>query len=88
MLEREIEEKVVNYAKKRKFRADKNKTRSLPDRTFISPTGNIFYVEFKRKGKSPTKLQQITINDLLSRSVKVFIIDDLEQGKLLINEYI
>lgn len=90
MLEREIEKKVVTYAKNKNFLAYKftsPSNRSVPDRLFISPTGNIFFVEFKRKGKLPTKLQNYTINSMLSRGVKVSVIDDCDRGKLLIDEY-
>ena len=90
MLEREIEKKVTDYAKNKNFLAYKftsPSNKSVPDRLFISPTGNIFFVEFKRKGKLPTKLQNYTINNMLSRGVKVSIIDNCDKGKLLIDEY-
>ena len=67
MLEKEIEKKIVNYAKSKNFLAYKftsPSNRSVPDRLFISPTGNIFFIEFKRKGKIPTKLQESTFKIL------------------------
>ncbi len=91
MLEREIEKKVVKYAIDKNFLAYKftsPSNRSVPDRLFISPTGKIFFIEFKRKNKLPTKLQAITINKFKLRNVDVSVIDDYETGKLLINEYI
>jgi hypothetical protein len=90
MLEREIENRVVKYAKDRKFLAYKftsPSNRSVPDRLLISPTGKIFFIEFKRKGKLPTKLQDFTIQTFKSRGVSVSIIDDCDKGKLLIDEY-
>jgi hypothetical protein len=90
MLEREIENKVVTYAKNKNFLAYKftsPSNRSVPDRIFISPTGNIFFVEFKRKGKLPTKLQDATIKAIMSKGAKVTVIDDCDKGKLLIDEY-
>lgn len=90
MLEKEIEKKVVKYAIDKNFLAYKftsPSNRSVPDRLFISPTGKIFFIEFKRKNKLPTKLQAITINKFKLRNVDVSVIDDYETGKLLINEY-
>lgn len=90
MLEKEIEKKVVKYAIDKNFLAYKFTSpcnRSVPDRLFISPTGKIFFIEFKCKNKLPTKLQAITINKFKLRNVDVSVIDDYETGKLLINEY-
>lgn len=90
MLEREIEKKVTDYAKNKNFLSYKftsPSNRSVPDRLFISPTGNIFFIEFKRQGKLPTKLQSYTIKAMTTRGVKVSIIDDYDKGKLLIDEY-
>jgi hypothetical protein len=89
MLEKEIERKVVNYAKTKDFLAYKftsPSNRSVPDRLFISPTGGIFFIEFKRKGKIPTKLQESTFKMLTGRGITVEVIDDYEVGKLLIDK--
>ncbi len=89
MLEKEIEHKVVTYAKKKNFRADKYTSpsnRSVPDRLFISPKGFMFFIEFKSKGKVPTKLQAYTFKDITSRGVIVEVIDDYDTGKLLIDK--
>lgn len=89
MLEKEIEQKVVNYAKSKDFLAFKftsPSNRSVPDRLFISPTGGIFFIEFKRKGKIPTKLQESTFKMLTERRVTVEVVDDYEAGKLLIDK--
>ena len=56
MLEKEIEAKVVAYAKTKnyivyKFASPSN--RSVPDRIFITPNGKVKFIEFKRKGKVP-----------------------------------
>lgn len=90
MLEREIEKKVTIYAKNKNFLTYKftsPSNRSVPDRLFISPNGNIFFVEFKRQGILPTKLQSHTIKAMTRRGVKVSVIDDYDKGKLLIDEY-
>jgi hypothetical protein len=90
MLEKEIEQKVVTYAKSKNFLAYKftsPSNRSVPDRLFISPTGGLFFIEFKRKGKIPTKLQESTFKMLTGRGISVEVIDDYEAGKILIDEH-
>ncbi len=90
MLEKQIENKVVTYAKNKDFLAYKftsPSNRSVPDRLFISPTGQIFFIEFKRKGKVPTKLQASTIKNLTSKGAKVMVVDDFNIGKAIIDEY-
>jgi hypothetical protein len=89
MLEKEIEQKVVDYAKSKDFLAYKftsPSNRSVPDRLFISPKGGMFFIEFKRKGKTPTKLQASTFKILSKRGVTVEVIDDYNAGKLLIDK--
>lgn len=90
MLEKEIERKVTIYARNKNFLAYKftsPSNRSVPDRIFISPKGETIYVEFKQKGKLPTRLQNITFNRLKDRGVTVMVIDDYLKGKMLIDEY-
>ena len=89
MLEKEIEKKIVTYAKSKDFLAYKfasHSNRSVPDRLCIGPTGNIFFIEFKREGEMPTKLQEYTFKILRSRGITVAVIDDCDNGKLLIDE--
>lgn len=91
MLEKTIENKVITYAKEKGFLAYKftsPSNRSVPDRILISPTGTISFIEFKRKGKLPTKLQQHTIEALINRGVRVQIVDDISLGKEIIDEWI
>lgn len=90
MLEKDIEQKLITYAKNKNFLAYKftsPSNRSVPDRLLISPFGDIFFIEFKRKGKFPTKLQESTFKLLNGRGITVKIIDDYNTGKLLIDEY-
>ncbi len=89
MLEKEIEKKIVTYAKSKDFLAYKfasPSNRSVPDRLCIGPTGNIFFIEFKREGEMPTKLQEYTFKILRARGITVAVIDDYNNGKLLIDE--
>jgi hypothetical protein len=84
-----IEGKVCAYAKQRGFLAYKFTSpnrRSVPDRMFITPQrGLVFFIEFKAKGKKPTQAQSDEIRILRSHHQVVFIIDNIEDGKRLID---
>jgi hypothetical protein len=90
MLEKAVEGKVCAYAKSMGFRAFKQEwpgTHGAPDRLLISPHGHLFMIEFKAPGKKLSAHQNRRIKDLISRGVEVYIIDDIETGKLVINLY-
>jgi hypothetical protein len=81
---------VCKYAKSlgfyvRKFVSPAN--RSVPDRLFISPSGVVFFIEFKRKGKKPTEDQAREHKEIQAHSVAVHVIDNVEDGKTLIGSY-
>ena len=83
MLEKQIESKVVKKAKELgfltyKFSSPSN--RGVPDRIFISPHGEVFFIEFKSEKGKITKLQEKTIKDISSYGVGVFIINSAEVG--------
>lgn len=87
MLEKEIEKKVCDYAKKQgclvyKFVSPAH--RGVPDRMFITPRGVVFFIEFKAPGKKPTPLQLHELCQLHEWGVGAFVIDDVEAGKLLV----
>jgi hypothetical protein len=61
MLEKQIEAKVVAWARKNNWLAYKFTSpnhRSVPDRLFISPSGTVVFIEFKQRGNGPTALQE------------------------------
>jgi hypothetical protein len=83
MLEKQIESKVVKKAKELgfltyKFSSPSN--RGVPDRIFISPHGEVFFIEFKSEKGKVTKLQKKVINDITIRDVDVFVVDHFEIG--------
>jgi len=87
ILEKEIEDKVCRYARNLGFLAYKFTSPgriSVPDRIMIPPQGNIFFIEFKMKGKKPTKLQEREHERLRERFVDVYVIDNIEEGYALI----
>lgn len=88
MLEKTIERCIVKYAKEKgiisyKFASPAN--RSVPDRIFINEYGVIVFIEFKRPGKSLSKLQQFTYNKFKKRNCNIHIVDSIEQGQFLID---
>ena len=83
-LERDIEKRVCDFAKKLGmlvFKFTSPSRRSVPDRLFITPVGVVFFVEFKRKGQKPTPAQAVEIDKIRAKGVSVFVIDNVEVGK-------
>ena len=83
MKEKQIESKVVKKAKELgfltyKFSSPSN--RGVPDRIFISPHGEVFFIEFKSAKGKLTKLQEKVIKDIGEYGVGVFIINSVEVG--------
>lgn len=87
MKESAIEKKVSDYAKAKgwlvyKFVSPNNK--GVPDRIFIRK-GMLLMIEFKALGKKPTKLQDSVISKLRNEGVLVYVIDNVADGKALID---
>lgn len=91
MLEKNIETNIITYAKKQGLFQLKFTSPSrigMPDRMFISKDGEVFFIEFKTKGKKPTKLQGYTINKLRSYKVYCYVVDNIEYGRQIIDNYV
>ena len=89
-LEKTIQRSVVYFARGLGFLAYKMSSQAqnhLPDYLFVSPYGEIFFIEFKRLGKMPTVGQQHMIQQLRARGVDVHIVDRAETGKEIIAHY-
>jgi len=90
-LEKDIEKKVGDYAKKlgvhhRKWRSPSR--RSVPDRLFFFDGGHLLVIEFKRKGKKATPDQQAELLALETRGFQTAVIDNIEDGcELILNTY-
>lgn len=87
-LEKDIEKRVCGYAKSLKMLVYKFTSPSrahVPDRLFITPKGVVFFVEFKRKGQLPTKAQEVEGNKIRATGIEVFVVDNVEGGKVVIN---
>jgi len=90
MLEKQIESAVCRYARDNGFLAYKFTSPSraaVPDRLFISPNGQFFFIEFKRTGQKPTPAQDREHTRLRAQNVKVYVIDTIMDGKELVDAY-
>lgn len=88
MLEKQIEQKVCDYAKTKNVLAYKFTSPSrmaVPDRMFVRSDGLIFFIEFKRAGFKPTPAQDREHTRLRGHKVNVFVIDNVENGMMVID---
>jgi hypothetical protein len=88
MLEKQIEAKVCEYAKSKGLLAYKFTSparAAVPDRMFITPNGHVFFCEFKAEGKKPTEAQTREHHRLRQQKVNVFVIDNIDEGKVMID---
>lgn len=86
-LEKDIEKRVCDYAKSLGmlcYKFTSPSRRSVPDRMFITKTGVVFFIEFKRRGEKPTPSQEVEIAKIEKQGVKVFIVDDVGIGKSIV----
>lgn len=87
MLEKEIESKSMRHAKAHGWIAYKFTSpskRSVPDRIFISPSGIVIFIEFKRKDGKATSGQEREIAKLREQGCTVVIFDSVGQVKFMV----
>jgi len=85
-----IELKIRHHAEIRfclTYKFSSPSRRGVPDRIFIHK-GNVMFVEFKRLGKKPSRLQQYTIDAMRKMGADVHVIDNIVDGKKLIDEFV
>jgi hypothetical protein len=83
-LEKDIEAKVVDHAKSLGilcYKFTSPSRRSVPDRMFITNSGVVFFIEFKRAGATPTAAQEVEIKKIRATGVTVYVADTVESGK-------
>jgi len=89
-LESKIESTVIRYARSKGFYARKftsPSNRSVPDDLLLNLRGEVFFIEFKRLGKMPTHAQQHEHDLITSNGGTVHVIDNIKDGKELIDGY-
>lgn len=87
-LEKDIEKKVCDYARKLGcliYKFTSPARRSVPDRIFLHERVETFWIEFKRKEQKPTAAQAVEIEKIRTKGKTVFVIDNIEDGKLQID---
>jgi hypothetical protein len=90
MLERDIEKKVKDYARSKGWLAYKFTSPGhafVPDGILISPRGEVIFIEFKQLGKKATAGQLREHERMMLHGAAVFIVDNVEYGKELIDAY-
>jgi len=88
MLEKQIESKVCEYAKTKNvlvYKFTSPARAAVPDRLFIAPDGRVWFCEFKREGQKPTPAQEREHAKLRAQKVNVFVIDNVEYGKAMVD---
>jgi hypothetical protein len=88
MLEKQIEQKVCDYAKDRGllvYKFTSPARAAVPDRMFVAPSGKVFFIEFKASGKKPTVPQTREHQRLRDHGVLVFVVDNVDEGKGVID---
>ena len=88
VLEKDIEAKVVRYAKERGCLVRKMGGfgfAAWPDRLFVLPEGKTFWIEFKRPGigkLSPGQDDMIRLLKIMGHIA--YVVDDVERGKAIV----
>jgi hypothetical protein len=88
LLEKDIEAAGCRHAEKRGWRAMKFTSpsyRSVPDRIHFKHPGRVFFIEYKKPGEVPTEKQAKEIKRLRDEGFDVFVVDDIEQAKFIID---
>lgn len=89
MDEKTVEQHVCDYAKASGCLVLKLNVKGQvgwPDRLFIYQ-GKVLMIEFKRPGQVPTPIQQYVHNQLKGAGAQVEVIDNVSQGKELIDVF-
>lgn len=88
MLEKQIEQRVCDYAKSKGwlvYKFTSPNRAAVPDRLFIAPGGRVIFCEFKAPGKKPTSPQAREHQRLREQGVPVYVVDDVVMGKAMID---
>ena len=90
LLEKDIESPVCKYArdthqmKTEKFTSPGR--RAVPDRLFSMRGGRVFFIEFKAPGKVATPAQEKDHNERRAMGFTVYVVDDIVNGKRIIDQ--
>lgn len=91
MLEKQVEKKCGDIAKRRGclwFKWSSPSTKGIPDRICILPGGKVLFVELKRPGGKPTKLQAAMIRKLEKQGCDAYVVDNTAQWEGILDAYL
>ena len=54
---------------------------------FINPHGNHLWIEFKKLGEKPSKIQYYRLKQLTERGVEAYWTDNYERAKEILDEH-
>lgn len=89
-LEKEVESRAVAYGREQGWEMRKYTSpshRSVPDRMCLHDFKTIIYIEFKREGEVPSSQQEIEIRKLRMRGFDVYVIDNVEDAKRVLDKH-
>lgn len=86
VLESKVEKDIVKMAKGLGYWVCKFTSPALagvPDRMFIR-NGRVVFIEIKRPGNAPTKLQEIRMRDMEAHGAEVHWVDNVEAARAIL----
>lgn len=89
VLEKDIEKKIVAYAKSKGclcYKFTSPAQRAVPDRIIVTPHGVVGFLEVKRPGNKPTPLQNREMDKLIRQECFVEWHDTVEGAKEFIDD--
>ena len=90
MKESEIEKRVMLYANTKgvtQFKFVSPNTRGVPDRILIYE-GRTLFIEFKKQGEKPTRLQELQIKKLEDAGMTVEVVDGVSVGERIVDRFV
>lgn len=90
LLESVIETKVVQYAEEKgciHLKLNVFGRRGWPDRIFIYPGPRVMFIEFKRLGEKPRKLQEYIHARLRHFGCRVEVVDTELEGRATVDDF-
>jgi len=89
--EASIDQAIVKYARDKgclvaKLGGFRSGSVGWPDRLFVGPNGQVFFIEMKREGGGRlSAMQEVMITELQERGISCYIVSDVDTGKALVD---